>query len=96
MVYNELLNLSRTYSCSLDSDVQSRFTSHVTWPLFVADPAPSDEKARLQHLRAYNYWYLKKLSLEDMCQKLSLKDKGYYGSGPMTEDDLALKPGTVM
>lgn len=98
MVYNELLNLSRTHSCSLDGDVRNQFTSDVTWPLesIVGDLVSSDEKVRPQHLRAYNYWHLKKLTLDDMCRKLSLKDKGYYGAVPTTEDDMALKPGTVM
>lgn len=97
MVYNELLILSRIYSCSLEGDVRSRFTSNVTWPLenVAAELDSSVEAVKQQHLRAYNYWHKKKLSLDDMCRKLSLKDKGYYGP-VSTEDDMALKPGTVM
>ncbi|XP_006455377.1 hypothetical protein AGABI2DRAFT_209861 [Agaricus bisporus var. bisporus H97] len=97
MVYNELLILSRIYSCSLEGDVRSRFTSNVTWPLenVAAELDSSVEAVKQQHLRAYNYWHKKKLSLDDMCRKLSLKDKGYYGP-VSTEDDMALKPGTVI
>lgn len=101
MVFHELLKLSETHSCALNGNVQSQFTSEVTWSLganIIADTDSSNqtqEEMRPQFLRAYEYWHQKKLSLDEMCLKLSLKNKGYYGPVPVG-DGMSLKRGTVM
>ncbi|KAJ3556537.1 hypothetical protein NP233_g11955 [Leucocoprinus birnbaumii] len=97
-VYKELLNLAKTNSCSLENG-SAQFTSEVTWSNAAGVLSQSDRVAlegmRPQYLRAYEYWHKRRLSLEDMCVKLSLKHKGSYG--PIGEgESVALKPATVI
>ncbi|KAF9447045.1 ribonuclease H-like protein [Macrolepiota fuliginosa MF-IS2] len=97
MVYNQLLKLSEQNSCPLDNDTQSQYAKDVTWALGTSLlPQPESrtqptEGMRPQYLRAYEYWHHRKLSLEEMCVKLSLKNKGPVSAG----ESIALKPGDL-
>jgi hypothetical protein len=99
MVYNELMKLSKI--CPSPFRDGAQYASEVTWSLgsnIISElrlPNLSSEGIRPQFLRAYKCWHQEHLTLEDMCLKLSLKDKGYYGLIWQGES-MALKPGTVM
>lgn len=101
MIYNELLKLSKVHSRPLTDNGRYQYTNDVTWilgtsslPSLESIPQPL-EGMRPQYLRAYEYWHQKKLTLEEMCLKLSLKNKGHHGSTKPGKI-VALKPGTVM
>jgi hypothetical protein len=100
LVYNKLLKIGETHSCAL-ADVSSQYTSEVTWSMGSDNmstlqlTSQLSEGMRPQYLRAYEYWHWKELPLDEMCVKLSLKSKGYYGPVQQGEN-VALKPGTIM
>ena len=51
----------------------------------------SNNSAHGQQIRAYQFWHHEKMTLDNMCIKLSLKNERYH-----QQEEMNLKPGTVM